>query len=197
MSRDNKMLSSQGLPWPKTADSSVVPIMMSGVGSQTLVLKVDPQGMRDRYVQAWLKDKVLKRQIEINMNAPTDYDFIGTGSAAWDSTRFELVFIEAGRPSTGVTLEPDAAAEEPSIKLYPNPSKSADVKLSLQAMVPGTYAVQILDMTGRLVTTTTLNHRSVNGEYRILEGRLLSPGTYLIRLSQSGTPVKTLQLIHE
>jgi len=47
------------------------------------------------------------------------------------------------------------------------------------------------------VTTTTLNHRSVNGEYRILEGRLLSPGTYLIRLSQSGTPVKTLQLIHE
>jgi len=197
MSRDNKMLSSQGLPWPKAADSSVIPIMMSGVGSQTLVLKVDPQGMRDRYVQAWLKDKVLKRQIEINMNAPTDYDFIGSGSAAWDSTRFELVFIEAGRPSTGVTLEPDAAAEEPSIKLYPNPSKSADVKLSLQAMVPGTYAVQILDMTGRLVTTTTLNHRSVNGEYRILEGRLLSPGTYLIRLSQSGTPVKTLQLIHE
>jgi hypothetical protein len=167
------------------------------VGSQTLVLKVDPQGMRDRYVQAWLKDKVLKRQIEINMNAPTDYDFIGTGSAAWDSTRFELVFIEAGRPSTGVTLEPDDAAEQPSVKLYPNPSKSADVKLSLRAMVPGTYAVQILDMTGRLVTTTTLNHRSVNGEYRILEGRLLSPGTYLIRLSQSGTPVKTLQLIHE
>jgi hypothetical protein len=196
MSRDNKMLSSQGLPWPKAADSSVVPIMMSGVGSQTLVLKVDPQGMRDRYVQAWLKDKVLKRQIEINMNAPTDYDFIGTGSAAWDSTRFELVFIEAGRPSTGVTLEPDGAAEQPSVKLYPNPSKSADVKLSLRAVAPGAYSVQVLDMTGRLVTTTTLNHRSVNGEYRILEGRLLSPGTYIIKLSdQNKQPKETLRLV--
>ena len=197
MSRDNKMLSSQGLPWPKTADSSVIPIMMSGVGSQTLVLKVDPQGMRDRYVQAWLKDKVLKRQIEINMSTPTDYDFIGTGSAAWDSTRFELVFIEAGRPSTGVALEPDGLAEQPSVKLYPNPSKSSDVKLSLRSMATGTYSVHVLDMTGRLVATTSLEHRSVNGEYRILEGRLLSPGKYLIRLSQSGTPVQTLQLIHE
>jgi hypothetical protein len=65
-------------------------------------------------------------------------------------------------------------------------------------MVPGTYAVQILDMTGRLVTTTTLNHRSVNGEYRILEGRLLSPGTYIIKLSdQNKQPKETLRLVVE
>ena len=170
---------------------------MSGVGDQTLIVRVDPRGMRDRYVQAWLKDNVLNRQVELNMNAPTDYDFIGTGSAAWDSTRFEIGYVEAGRPSTGVTLEPDDAAEQPSVKLYPNPSKSSDVKLSLRAMAPGTYSVHVLDISGRLVATSTLNHRSVNGEYRILEGRLLSPGKYLIRLSQSGTPVQTLQLIHE
>jgi hypothetical protein len=154
--------------------------------------------MRDRYVQAWLKDNVLKRQIEINMNAQTDYDFIGTGSAAWDSTRFEIVYVEAGRPSTGVTLEPDDAAEQPSVKLYPNPSKSIDVKLSLRAMAPGTYAVQVLDMTGRLVATTSLQHRSVNGEYRILEGRLLSPGTYIIKLSdQNKQPKETFRLVVE
>ena len=194
---DQKILSSEGLPWP-TETKRTIPLYMSGVGEQTLIVRVDPRGMRDRYVQAWLNDNVLKRQVEINMNAPTDYDFIGTGSAAWDSTRFEIVYVEAGRPSTGVTLEPDDAAEQPSVKLYPNPSKSSDVKLSLRAMAPGTYAVQILDMTGRLVATSRLDHRSVNGEYRILEGHHLSPGIYLIRLSdQNKQPKETFRLVVE
>jgi hypothetical protein len=42
-----------------------------------------------------------------------------------------------------------------------------------------------------------LEHRSVNGEYRVLQGRLLSPGKYLLRLSLEGRLVQTLQLIHE
>jgi DNA-binding beta-propeller fold protein YncE len=197
LTTDQKILSSEGLPWPTETKRSI-PLYMSGVGDQTLIARVDPRGMRDRYVQAWLKDNVLKRQVEINMNAPTDYDFIGTGSAAWDSTRFEIVYVEAGRPSTGVTLEPDDAAELPSVKLYPNPSKSSDVKLSLRAMAPGTYSVHVLDISGRLVATSTLNHRSVNGEYRILEGRLLSPGTYIIKLSdQNKQPKETLRLVVE
>jgi hypothetical protein len=87
LTTDKKILSSEGLPWPTETKRSS-PLYMSGVGEQTLIVRIDPRGMRDRYVQAWLKDKVLKRQIEINMNAPTDYDFIGTGSAAWDSTRY-------------------------------------------------------------------------------------------------------------
>ena len=198
MSLDNKMLSSQGLPWPKTADSSVVPIMMSGVGSRTLVLKIDPQGMRDRYVQAWLKDKVLKRQVEINMNAPTDYDFVGTGSAAWDSTRFELVFTEAGRPTTGgVAFEPGGGTGSPSVRLYPNPSRSTDVKLSLRSMPAGDYRVQVLDMTGRLVADARFTHRGENGEYRVLEGRRLSPGKYIVRLIDGKGGVQVLQMASE
>jgi hypothetical protein len=197
LSTDQKILSSEGLPWPKEVKRSI-PLYMSGVGDQTLVVRVDPRGMHDRYVQAWLKDNVLKRQVELNMSTPTDYDFIGTGSAAWDSTRFEIVYVEAGRPATGVTLDPDDAAEQPSVKLYPNPSKTAEVKLSLRAMAPGAYSVHVLDMTGRLVATTSLQHRSVNGEYRILEGRLLSPGTYIIKLSdQNKQPKETLRLVVE
>ena len=197
LSTDQKILSSEGLPWPTETKRSI-PLYMSGVGDQTLIVRVDPRGMRDRYVKAWLKDNVLKRQVEISMNAPTDYDFIGTSSAAWDSTRFEILYVEAGRPSTGVTLEPDDAAEQPSVKLYPNPSRSNQVKLSLRAMAPGTYAVQVLDMTGRLVATTSLQHRSVNGEYRILEGHHLSPGIYLIRLSdQNKQPKETFRLVVE
>ena len=195
--RDQKILSGQGLPWP-TATRKSVPLYMSAIGDQMLMARIEPRGMENRYVKAWLKDKVLDREVEINMSTPLDYEFIGTGSAALDSTRFELVFTEADRPTTGQTLQPDDAAEQPSVKLYPNPSKSNDVKLSLRAMSPGTYAVQVLDMTGRLVATTALQHRSVNGEYRILEGRLLSPGTYIIKLSdQNKQPKETLRLMVE
>jgi hypothetical protein len=194
--REGKLLSGEGLPWPKDVKRSI-PLSMSGVGDQTLLVHINPSGMRDRYVKAWLKDNVLKREVELNMSHPTDYDFIGTGRSDWDSTRFEIVYVEAGRPGTGVTLEPDEVAETPCVKLYPNPSKTAEVKLSLRAMAPGSYTVQVLDMTGRLVATSMLEHRSVNGEYRVLQGRLLSPGKYLLRLSTEGRLVQTLQLIHE
>jgi hypothetical protein len=194
--REDMVLSGEGLPWP-TEVKRTIPLSMSGVGTQSLLVHINPTGMRDRYVKAWLKDNVLKREVELNMSHPTDYDFIGTGRSDWDSTRFEIVYVEAGRPGTGVTLEPDDAAETPSVKLYPNPSKTAEVKLSLRAMAPGSYTVQVLDMTGRLVATSMLEHRSVNGEYRVLQGRLLSPGKYLLRLSTEGRLVQTLQLIHE
>ena len=195
--REGKILSGEGLPWPKDVKRSI-PLSMSGVGDQTLLVHINPTGMRDRYVKAWLKDNVLKREIEINMSQPTDYDFIGTGRSDWDSTRFEIVYVEAGRPGTGMTLEPDEVAEKPSVKLYPNPSKTAEVKLSLRAMTPGVYSVQLLDMTGRLVATSTLEHRSVNGEYRVLQGRLLSPGQYIVRLIDADKQLKeTLRMMVE
>ena len=195
--REGKTLSGEGLPWPKDVKQSI-PLYMSGVGDQTLLVHINPSGMRDRYVAAWLKDNVLKREVEINMNQPFDYDFIGTGRSDWDSTRFEIVYVEATRPSTGVTLEPDEAAETPSVKLYPNPSKTAEVKLSLRAMAPGAYSVQVLDMTGRLVATSMLEHRSLNGEYRVLQGRLLAPGQYLVRLIDADKQLKeTLRMMVE
>ena len=84
------------------------------------------------------------------------------------------------------------------MKLYPNPSKTAEVKLSLRAMATGVYTAQVLDMTGRLVATSTLDHRSVNGEYRVLKGKRLSPGQYIIRLLDADKqPKETLRMVVE
>ena len=197
MSRENRVLSSQGLPWPK-ADSTVIPIYMSGVGNQTLMLRLDPRGMDKNYVKGWLRDKVLMRDTQLDMTQPMGYDFIGTGSPSWDSTRFELVFVEAGRPTTGGTaLEPGGGQEQPSVRLYPNPSRMSTVRLSLRSVPVGGYRVELIDMTGRLVASQRLEHRSPNGEYRLLEGRILSPGKYLVRLVGETGPVVTLQLFHE
>jgi hypothetical protein len=51
-------------------------------------------------------------------------------------------------------------------------------------------------MSGRLVLTKTLEHLSVKGEYRFLQGRKLAPGTYTIRLSDAYNQLKeTLRLV--
>jgi hypothetical protein len=53
-------------------------------------------------------------------------------------------------------------------------------------------------MTGRLVATSTLEHRSVNGEYRVLSGRLLSQGQYLVRVIDADKQLKeTLRMMVE
>jgi len=195
--REGKTLSGEGLPWPKDVKRSI-PLSMSGVGDQTLVLRIDPRGMEKRYVKAWLKDNALRRETEVDMSLGLDYDFIGTGSASWDSTRFELVYVESGRPGTGQTPEPEEVQGKPSVRLYPNPTRAADVKLSLRSMPAGAYTVQVLDMTGRLVATSKLEHRSLNGEYRMLEGRLLSPGQYIVRLVDAERQLKeTLRMVVE
>jgi hypothetical protein len=84
------------------------------------------------------------------------------------------------------------------VKLFPNPSKTGDVKLSLRAMAPGAYTVQVLDMLGREVATGSLEHKSINGEYQLLKGKRLSPGQYIIRLmGEDLLPVQTLRMVVE
>jgi septal ring-binding cell division protein DamX len=119
-----------------------------------------------------------------------------TGNASIDSTRFEIVYQRTSGSTSG-TVTPDDASETPSVRLFPNPSKTGDVKLSLRAMVPGAYTLQVLDMLGREVATGAISHQTMNGEYRVLKGKRLSPGKYLIRLSIEGKPVQTLTLIQE
>jgi hypothetical protein len=196
LSTEQHMLSSEGLPWPGVSNRSLR-MYMAAVGNQSLMLRVDPRGMEKGYVKAWLKDHHLGRESAIDMAKGLDYAFTGTGNASSDSTRFEIVYVERGRPATGGTVTPDDASETPSVKLFPNPSKTGDVKLSLRAMAPGAYSFQLLDMLGREMATGSLEHKSINGEYRVLKGKRLSPGQYLILLSMEGKPVQTLTLIQE
>jgi hypothetical protein len=195
LKRDDRILSAEGLLWPGTTKSSL-PVYMGTVTSQQLILRVDPREMEQGNVKAWLKDHHLRQETEVDMTKGLDYPFKLTGNAATDSSRFEIVYQRTSGSTPG-TLTPDDASETPSVRLFPNPSKTGDVKLSLRAMAPGAYTLQVLDMLGREVATSSLEHKSINGEYRVLKGTRLSPGQYLIRLSMEGKPVQTLTLIQE
>jgi hypothetical protein len=195
LSRDGRCLSSEGLPWPGSNKRSI-PLYMSAVGVQPRVLSLDPRGLSDTYVKVWLKDNYIHTETQVDITGGLDYTFTGTGDAATDSARFELVFVESGRPTTGgMTLEPGDGISP--VRLWPNPAKSADVKLSLGSLAPGRYEVQVLDMAGRLVLQRSIDHLSQTSSYRILHKQKLAPGQYLIRISSNDRLLHTLQLIQD
>ena len=196
LSRDRTILSSEGLPLPTSRQQSI-PLYMGTVGAQKFNLRLDPIGMTDKYVKAWLKDKHLKQETEVDMNGGLDYDFSGTGQPATDSTRFELVFVESGRPASGQTPEPQDVAGLAGVKLYPNPRRFTDLWLSLRSLETGRYDVQVVDMSGRLVMREYVLHSSGSPEHQILRGKKLSPGQYMIRISSEGRPLHTLSFIQE
>jgi hypothetical protein len=196
LSREQKILSSEGLPFPGNKKQSV-PLYLGTIGVQKLNLRVHPQGMSDKFVRAWLKDHYLKQENEVDMNDGLDYDFTGTGHPATDSNRFELVFVESGKSGSGQTPEPDNVAGLTGIKLYPNPRRSSDFWLSLRQLEPGHYNIEVIDMSGRLVTHEMINHTSLSTKHQILRSRKLSPGQYMIRITANGTPLISLPFIQE
>lgn len=196
LTRDQKILSSEGLPFPTSRQQSI-PLYMGTVGAQKLNLRLDPRGMTDKYVKALLRDKHLKQETEVDMNSGLDYDFTGTGQPATDSTRFELVFVESGRPGSGQTPEPQDVAGLAGVRLYPNPRRSTDLWLSLRSLETGRYDVQVVDLSGRLVLRESVLHVSGRPEHQILRGKKMSPGQYMIHISADGRPLHTLSFIQE
>jgi hypothetical protein len=197
LNTEQHVLSSEGLPWPDTTSRSLH-IYQAAASGRQMILKIDPRGLEKINMKAWLKDHHLGTESVIDMSKGLDYVFTGTGSASLDSTRFEIVYVEGGRLTSGGTLTPEDAQENPSVRLHPNPGKSSAVKLVLRAIPSGSYTVQVLDMTGRLVATSILEHTSINGEYRVLQGTRLSPGQYILRLLDAYKQIKeTLRMMVE
>jgi hypothetical protein len=190
-------LAMEGRPWPVDSLQRSIPVDMRNLGDDPYVLRLIGESLTKDGFRAWLKDRHLKTETELKVDGELLYPFRRTGDAGIDSGRFEIVYRTTPK-STGGTVTPDDASETPSVKLFPNPSKTGDVKLSLRAMAPGAYTVQVLDMTGREVATGAISHETMNGEYRVLKGKRLSPGQYIIRLIDANKqPKETLSMVVE
>jgi hypothetical protein len=189
-------LSMEGRPWPADSAARTIPVDMRNLGDDAYVLRILPTNMNKEGFTAWLKDRHLNKETSLKTDDETLYPFRRTGDLGIDSSRFEIVY-RLSKPTNAGTLTPDDAAGESAPRLYPNPAKSSDVKLSLGSLAPGRYEVQVLDMSGRSVMTRSIEHLSSTGAYQILKGQKLSTGQYLIRLSLEGKVLETLQFINE
>ena len=107
-----------------------------------------------------------------------------------------LTVSNTSTSSTAGTLTSDDAAGEIGPRLYPNPARSADVKLSMGSLAPGRYEVQVLVMSGRLVLTKSVEHKIIGVAHNILGKEKLASGLYtLILIDQNKQPKETLRLV--
>lgn len=190
-------LAMEGRPWPADSLQRSIPVDMRNLGDDAYVLRIIGESLTKDGFRAWLRDRHLKTETEVKVDGELLYPFSRTGDAGIDSGRFEIVYRTAPKSMAG-TATPDDASEAPSVRLFPNPTKTGDVKLSLRAMPPGAYTVQVLDMMGREVATGAISHQTMNGEYRVLKGRRLSPGQYILKLIDADKqPKETLRMVVE
>ena len=191
-----KRLAMEGREWPKDTTARSIPIDMRNLGDDAYVLRIIPALMEKEGFTAFLKDHHLRSETALNAVDEIVYPFRRTGDMRIDTGRFEIVYRLAKAIESGAVV-PDDASLPAGMKLYPNPSRSVDVKLSLGVLAPGKYLVRILDMTGKIVGSQTLDHRMPNETYAPLRGMKLPSGRYIVNIVSAEHPSLSLQLILE
>jgi hypothetical protein len=190
-------LSMEGRPWPADTTARTLPVDMRNLGDDNYVLRILPTNMNKEGLTAWLKDRHLNKETTIKLDEEILYPFRRTGDPGIDSSRFEILY-RLSKPSNTGTLTPDGAAGEIVPRLYPNPAKDADVKLSLGSLAPGRYEVQVLDISGRLVLKKSIEHISSAAGYSIFGKGKPAAGHYSILLiDQKNQYKETLRLVME
>jgi hypothetical protein len=190
-------LSMEGRSWPADSSARIVPVDMRNLGDDAYVLRILPTNMNKEGFTAWLKDRHLNQETSIKLDEEILYSFRRTGDPGIDSSRFEIVY-RLSKPTNAGTLTSDDAAGEMAPRLYPNPAKSADVKLSLGSLAPGRYEVEVLDMSGRLVLKKTIDHQSLIVVHSIFGKVKPASGLYTIIVTEPKNQLKeTLRLVVE
>ncbi|HNL08009.1 MAG TPA: T9SS type A sorting domain-containing protein, partial [Chitinophagales bacterium] len=80
--------------------------------------------------------------------------------------------------------------EESQINIYPNPAKGDWINLSITANEESIQAVEIVDVSGRLVHHQALRLWEGDNEYTLTPAQKLPIGVYMLRLSGMEIPKK-------
>lgn len=97
LKQSGKMLTMEGRNWPSAEGQSVL-VGLSRLGTSEYIFRFIPTGMSKPGLKAYLKDNQRKSLSEINLNERSEITFRGSGSAAADSSRFEIVFNQQAVP---------------------------------------------------------------------------------------------------
>ena len=173
-------LSMEGRAWPTDTARKAMKLDMRSLGNDDYVIRLIPSVLKREGFSAWLKDGHLEKEVEIDLEKETVYGFRRTGILSVDTGRFEIVYRKAAK--IGVATQEPLTPSGKGMRLYPNPSRADDVKLSISGMESGVYRVQVMDMSGRVVASGNLSHNGTDSVHRLPTGRSLPSGRYVVRV---------------
>jgi hypothetical protein len=190
-------LAMEGRPWPTDTITRSVPVDMRNLRDDPYELRLIAERLTNIGFRAWLLDNHLKKETELKPDGETLYPFRRTGNIGIDSGRFEIVY-KMSKSATQGSLTPDDAAIVSTLKIYPNPSRGGDMKLSLGTLAAGRYELRVLDVTGRLMTTQRIDHPGSGAVHSISFAKRLAAGRYLVQIGNAdGRVVQTISWMAE
>ena len=91
--------------------------------------------------------------------------------------------------------KPEGAEANNKISVYPNPVTSRQVKLSFADQPAGTYKVQFLDLTGRVLKTTEVN---ISGKVQVVEFRIpsVAKGSYFVKITNEPNQISVVNKLN-
>jgi len=127
---------------------------------------------------------------------------LANGNLAFDKKKKKDKNQEETKPETPTKIETIATAGKPEeaitknrIAVYPNPVTNGIVNLSFSELVAGRYKVELLDLSGKLISSKEIN---IHSEAQIEEFRfpgLSVRGSYLLRVTDGENKVNVTNKI--
>lgn len=164
--RNDKALAIELRPIPVQTDTLFYRMYLR---QQPYTLQIIAQNLPASFPgHAWLVDKYLNTQTEVDLHDTTSYSFTPDKDTNSYRNRFMLVYnrskdivatneiIEQAAMSTGI---------EQRAGVYPNPVTGNNFNLVLTALRKDKYIVNIYNNTGNLISTRSIDHESSNGTY--------------------------------
>jgi hypothetical protein len=177
LNQDGNKLALNGLPFQ--GEQMVIPMGFQA-GQGQLSLTFTGLALANGVSQVYLKDNETGMLIDLNQNPVYSFN---NAQAGENNSRFELIFT-----NSVTSLKSMSAQSE--IQIFPNPVQSGSFLLKSSAL-EGQVQVEILDVLGRIVYTSSTTDQSLAQGIRIASPAV--KGQYMIRVKAETTSfVKSL-----
>ncbi|MBO2008725.1 T9SS type A sorting domain-containing protein [Siccationidurans soli] len=139
--------------------------------------------------------------ISANTTTPSNYRYVDTEANKAGMRYYRLRQVDLDGKDTyfkpvGVSFDGKGTTTE--LVAYPNPLKSGDnLRLAMQTSVAGKGQITITDMTGRTLSTETVDMASGVTDMSLNKFSGLKMGIYMVRVSMPSGDTKTLKVVKQ
>ncbi len=169
-------------------------------------LQVFAKGVKeDLPVEAWLVDKYLGTQTQLDIYQANLYSFTPNKDTNSYRNRFMVVYNRTGKQDQqhekGIKPSANAVAKsnlgkEGEVGIYPNPVTGSKAMLKFNGMPAGSYAIAIYNAAGEQLSAGTIQHAGVNAVYPLQVSASWNSGIYnAVVRNVAGGSVKNIPFV--
>ncbi|SFQ25110.1 YDG domain-containing protein [Parafilimonas terrae] len=184
LARNGKSMSIEFRPVPTESDTLFYNLYLRQQPYTLKIFTKNPVGSLP--AKAWLIDKYLNKQIDVNLSDTLMYSFTPNSDTNSYRNRFMLVFKRTDSKAP-VAAGIDTLKNNESIYVYPNPVINKKVMVKFNNLIKGNYAIVVSDMKGRQIRNYKVQHAGGNITYEFMLGASLTSGNYSLTVYNEDT----------